>query len=202
MRWLVGLLLLSLSVSAFAATDLQYRLSNGDVMLARDATIEPVAGYGVVTISGPASAIVWPVPSGCLAGTGRSEYTRITNPGAVTTAGAGMAVRTGMVFFHTTSTLLTGCYATPSWAALKALVRDTLHSALPDRDVIEGLNPHWTWYYALCKDALTNQSCIDWKTNLDVMDNMYPGRGQGVTVSTQGAILVTDALAFKAAQGW
>jgi hypothetical protein len=202
MRWLLCLLLLSLSVPAFAATDIQYRLSNGDVILARDATIEQVSGYGVVTVTGPASAIAWPVPSGCAAGTGRPEYTRVTNPDVVNNAGAGMAVRTGMVFFHTTSTLLPGCYATSTWAALKVLVRETLHGALPDKEAIEGLNPHWTWYYALCKDSLTNQNCIDWKTNLDVMDNMFPSRAQGVTVSAQGAILVTDALAFKTAQGW
>lgn len=196
----VTALLLLISIGADAAVEIQWRLSNGRVEGVRDTppSIEFNEGFGVITLPNNSAAdIIWPAPAGC---TGRPEWTRITNPDTAAVDGTGMALRTGLIFFTTTSPLLSGCHPVSSWRALRDLVRSALATAVPDNEVVEPLNDHWAWYYARCGDAPTNQNCIDWKANLNVMLPMYPGRGQGISESAKGATLVNDALAFRNTQ--
>lgn len=208
-RRVSGSLVLAMLIScgyALADVDMQYWDMPGTAMdrwvstvRDRPPPIEQTQGYGIVTLMGNvASDIVWPAPvAGCL---GKPEWTRVTDPGNVTIAGEGLALRTGLIFFTTTSPLLPGCHPVSSWAALRNLMRSAMIASVPDTLVVEALNYHWGWYYARCGDAPTNQNCIDWKANLNIMLNLYPGRGQGIAESAKGATLVNDAIAFKGAQ--
>ena len=161
------------------AVDIQYVLASGDVTSASDISIPNVPGHGIVTLTGTVSQIIWPVPNGC--STGKLEWSRISDSDTVTLTGGGMVVKTGLVFFSTTSPMLTGCHIVNSWMALKSVVNRALLAGIPDNEAIPALDLHWTWYEARCHDAPTNQNCVDWLNNLTVMITMYPGRGQGVT---------------------
>jgi hypothetical protein len=180
------------------AVDIQYLIETGDVTAASDTPIPTVPSHGVVTLIGTVSQLVWPVPSGCP--TGRLEWSRITNPDTVTLAGGGMAVRPGLLFFQTTSPLLTGCHLVSSWRDLKRVMNQALLTGMPDGDIVGALNVYNGWYYARCDDAPTNQNCLDWKAQLNTLNQAYPSRVQGIQRTTEAATLVNDAFAFKAAQ--
>jgi hypothetical protein len=179
------------------AVDIQYLLSTGNVQSVSDNTSIPsIAGYGVVTLAGhTASEIIWPIPSGC--GTGQKEWTRITNPDTVTISGGGMALRTDLAFFKSTSTLLVGCRAVSNWKSLKTLMVQALVAGVPESDLGAALNYHNDWYYGRCNDAPNNQTCLDWKAQLDIMNTVYVSRAQGLASASQAAILVTETFAFK-----
>jgi hypothetical protein len=209
---LIVWLLLMLSVGAEAAS-IQY-LNNinggtgGEVTACTNNGIAPVPGYGVVVLTEMCSQIVWPVPNGCPAG--KLEWTRVTNPSAVTAAGAGMAVRTGFTFFQTTSTLMEVCTPVNTKRDLNLLVDEAIIKANsdPNFSLVTALGGHNSWHQALCLDVngsggliwSTNANCVTWKANLDVVNAELPGRGQGVTLSGQMQILVTDKKNFLAAQ--
>jgi hypothetical protein len=191
-------LLMSLWAPLVSAVDVQYRLDNSWVIGVSDTPIPNIDGYGVVTITGLASQIIWPVPSGCP--TGQPDWSSVTNPDTVALDGTGFGVRTGYLFFHTTSPLLTGCHVVSSWKTLKQLMNQTLITTIPDGDIIGALNYYNGWYYARCDDAPTNQNCVDWKAQLSIVNQAYPSRVQGIQSTTAAATLVNDAFAFKAAQ--
>jgi hypothetical protein len=182
------------------AVDIQYLLSNGNVQSVSDNnSIPSITGYGVATIVGhTANEIIWPVPSGC--NTGQKEWSRITNPDIVTISGGGMALRTDLVFFKTTSPLLTGCHGVNNWKSLKTLMNQALVAGILESDIGATLNYHNDWHDGRCNDAPTNQTCIDWKAQLTILNTIYPSRAQGLASATQAAILVTETFAFKDAQ--
>jgi hypothetical protein len=181
------------------AVDIQYVLSNGNVQSVSNFSIPSIANYGVVTIVGHTSSeIIWPIPSGC--SVGALGWSRITDPDNVTISGGGMALRTELVFFKTTSTLLVGCHAVSNWHALKRIRDDALIAGLQEADVAAALNPHNTWYYARCNDAPTNPNCMAWKAQLDIMNAAYPSRVDGIDSATSAAKLVSEASAFKDTQ--
>jgi hypothetical protein len=194
---LIGLLILW---PAFGhPVDIQYLLSNGHVQSVSDGSIPSIDNYGVVTLVGHTSSeIIWPVPSGC--GTGQLGWSRITDPDNVTVAGGGMALRTDLVFFSTTSPLLPGCHGVNSWHALKTLRNQALIAGLLADDIVAALNSHNSWYYARCDDAPTNQNCLDWHAQLQILNAAYPSRAQGIESTTAAATLVSEAAAFKANQ--
>jgi hypothetical protein len=183
-----------------SAVDIQYLLSNGNVQSVSDQNqIPSITGYGIVTIVGhTASEIIWPIPSGC--STGQKEWSSISDPDHVTIAGGGIALRTDLVFFKTTSTLLVGCHGVRNWHSLKSLMVQSLIAGIPESDVGTALNYHNDWHYGRCNDAPNNQTCLDWKTQLDIINTVYPSRAQGLASATQAAILVTETFAFKDAQ--
>jgi hypothetical protein len=194
---LIGLLILWPSFGH--AVDIQYLLSNGHVQSISDGSIPSIANYGVVTLVGHTSSeIIWPVPAGC--GTGKKEWSRITDPDNVTISGGGMGLRTDLAFFKTTSPLLTGCHGVSNWKSLKTLRDQALIAGLQVAGVAAALDPHNTWYYARCNDAPTNANCMAWKAQLDIMNAAYPSRVDGIDSATNAAILVKDASAFKDAQ--
>jgi hypothetical protein len=195
---LIGLLLMVPCLTH--AVDIQYLLSNGHVQSVDDQTSIPsITGYGVVTIVGHTSSeIIWPVPAGC--GTGQLGWSRVTDPDNVTISGGGMALRTDLVFFQSTSPLLTGCHGVNSWHVLKRIRDEALIAGLQVAGVAAALDPHNTWYYARCNDAPTNANCLAWKAQLDIMNAAYPSRVQGIDSATAAATLVSDAAAFKATQ--
>jgi hypothetical protein len=194
---LIGLLLM---VPYFAhGVDIQYLLSNGHVQSISDSSIPSIDNYGVVTLVGhTASEIIWPVPSCC--GTGELGWSRITDPDTITISGGGMALRTDLVFFKTTSPLLIGCHGVNNWKSLKTLMLQALIAGVPEGDIVATLNYYNGWYYARCDDAPTNQNCIDWKAQLNTLNTVYPSRAQGISSTTNAAVLVSDTFTFKDAQ--
>jgi hypothetical protein len=196
---LLVLLLPSLGWGAF----IQYATATMFVEGASDSPPDTVPGYAVVEVTGLASAIVWPVPSGCPAGSGQALWTIIDNVTNVTSAGGGMSVRPGLVFFSTTSTALPGCHRVGAWKELKRLMDEAIVQTLAEEDLVLGLGGLNQWYEVRCPPAdAGNQNCINWQTQLTIVNDRYPGRGQGITVTTSLATLVEDAFAFKTAQGW
>ena len=198
MLWFCLVLLVAMPAWA-ADANIQYLLADGRVTGVSDMSLNTPPGHGLVTLLGAEAAdIVWPVPPGCPVG--NSAWSRVTNPAGVTVSGGGLAVRTGLLFFSTTSPLLTGCHQVTSWHQLRSLMNEAIVTSIPDTGVVGALNYHFGWYYARCTGAETNQNCLDWKAHLDDMVTAYPSRGQGITAATNVDMLVTDALAFKAAQ--
>jgi hypothetical protein len=199
MPW-VFLVLLLWAIPAWAQdAKIQYLIADGRVTAASDLSLNTPPGHGLITLVGATVAeIVWPVPPGCPVG--NSVWSRVTNPAAVTVGGGGLAVRPGLIFFSTTSPLLTGCHQVTSWSQLRTLMNEAIVASVPEAGVVGALNYHFGWYYARCTGAETVQNCIDWKAHLNDMVTAYPSRPQGISAAAAVDTLVTDAMAFKAAQ--
>lgn len=203
---LVVAMVILIGVRGVGAVDIQFALDTQDVSGApSDTPIDPVAGYGIVTIPGVSAAdIVWPIPTGSpdvtSCGTGQPLWTHIANPNGTTIAALGLIIRSDLLFFHSTSPLLLECTPVASKHQLNTLVDQTIVIAVPDNPTIIALNVHFGWYYARCGDAPTNQNCIDWKAQLNTLVSRYPGRPQGITAATQAAVLILDANTFLSQQ--
>jgi hypothetical protein len=202
MRWIVLLVGLMLASSAFADVDIQYKLpvdSDGRVTGVRDTppSIESVAGHGIVTLTGVSMAdIVWPVPSGCAGGMGQASWSRVTNPATVASNGTGLAVRSGLLFFSTTSTLMPGCFEIRSKAQLTALVNQAITQALSaDHPLGESLTRIETRNLRVCPHDAGN--CKSAHNRLNVIRNVQAGEDAAFdALLTQVQTLKTNYDAF------
>jgi hypothetical protein len=197
-------MLMCLSLAPAWAVDIQRLLSNGNVAGVSDSQIPEVPGHGVVTVSGTASQIVWPVPAGC--SVGHPEWSRITDPDQVTLDGGGLAVRPGLVFFSTSSPLLTGCHQVSSLAQLNTLYRQVMIDTVAQYGFLGALNEVAVVVLKRCPDpippATSTPNCTTARANMDILDNDYPGAGGVAQATTDLVTLRTDKCAFQAAQGW
>ena len=199
MRLLV--LLLTLWPLAVQAGWLQYELSTGFITggpRAAEQDFPDVPGRGV--IEDPALDVVapvWPVPSGCTVGA--QAWTRLS-PSLVLP----LIARSDLVFFSTTSPLLPGCHLVSTWRELKTLYESTIVDTMAAEDLITAIGALKAWKDARCVPGIDdgNANCISWSTQMDIIVARLPGRGQGITLSTNIATLITDAFAMKTAQGW
>jgi hypothetical protein len=201
-RLMAIMVLLGGLVSSAGAVDIQYRLTGeNEVTGVSDTPLTSVDGYGIVTLVGHTSSeLVWPVPAGCAAGT--SAWTRISDPDNVNVFGGGMAVRSGLPLFHTTSTLLPGCFLMRSKVQLAALVNRTIKDALDaDNPLGESLTRIETRNLRVCPNE--NGNCASAHTKLNHIRNVQSTDDDAFdALLTQIDTLKDDYDAFVASQGW
>jgi hypothetical protein len=198
----VGMLALWLvtSVMGAQAVEVQYQLSNGWVSGVSDAPIENIDGYGVVTMSGTSSQILWPVPSGCPAG--KPDWSMVTNPDTVALDGTGFGIRSGLLFFHTTSTLLTGCHLISSLSVLNALYRRVMIETIASFEFLGALNEVSVGVREACPGTTGGANCDTARANLTMLNADRPGTAGTANFTTQLVTLRTDKCSFQLAQGW
>jgi hypothetical protein len=197
--------ILTLHSSAWAsigqAVDIQYVLTTGNVTGVSETPIPNIEGYGVATITGqPASAIIWPVPSGC--STGQPDWSRVSDPDTVAVDGTGFAVRPEVLVFHTTSTLLPGCHRVSGVAALNALYRRVMIDTIASFEFLGALNEVSVGVREACPGTTGGTNCDTARANLALLNADRPGTAGTANFTTQLVTLRTDKCAFQAAQGW
>lgn len=188
---------------AAQAAWLQYDLSTGFITggpRAAEQDVPDVPGSG--KIDDPAlsvSAPVWPVPGGCPTGTGQQTWTQLS-PGQVLP----LIVRPDLLWFATTSPLLPGCHLVSTWRELKRLYEATIIEAIAAEDLATAISALNGWKDVRCVSPADdgNANCQAWAVQQAIINDRLPGRGQGVTLSTNIATLIVDAFNFRAAQGW
>lgn len=147
---------------------------------------------------------VWPVPAGCPSGA--RAWTQLS-PGNTLP----LLARTDLALFSTTSTLLTGCHEVGRWRELDQLVTQAIiDGAASQQAIAVGLNAINVPFLALCINVdgqgdlvwSGNANCLTWQTNLATLNVQYQSRANYAALTTQMVTLVTEACAFRSAQGW
>jgi hypothetical protein len=223
MRLATAVFMVLLLASISHAMKIQYLVSTGNITGVREDTdpaFPPLATHGVVTVPGPVSAMVWPVPAitpytggpaTCPVGSGRWEWTRVSNPAGVTMSGGGLAIHPELngFFFASMSPLAPACYVVHNWKELRELYRDLFIQAiqaLATSEFAAALGVLEGWVYGICFDLAGNPdgsaNCTTMRNNWALLNNDYPGSGQGVTFTNDAVTLQTDRDNFKLAKGW
>jgi hypothetical protein len=196
--WIIISLVLASRLSS--AVDVQYSLTNQWVTGVSDTPISNIDGYGVVTITGTASQILWPVPSGCPAG--QPDWSMVTNPDTVALDGTGFGVRPGMLFFHTTSTLLTDCRRVATLGELNELYRQVMVQVITSYGFLGALNEVSVGVRETCPGTTGGAPCDAARANLTTLNRDRPGPTGVANFTTELITFRTDKCAFQAAQGW
>jgi len=184
-----------------AAGQLQYHIATGYITGVRDEPpIPTVSGYEVVTIPESVDAIQWPVPSGCLAGEGRPEWTKIDTPASVTVSGGGMSVRPDLALFGTTSTLFPGCHLAGSRRELVAAIEARLLAKIQDFDFAVILSHLNALAFSRCGASGGGANCDTTRANLDTLDALLPSAAQLASFTNQLVSLRTETAAFISGQ--
>lgn len=199
-RVLYGVLVILMYPWTLLAASLQYNLSTSFVITASNETIAAATGYDIITIAEPVSAIVWPVPSGC--SVGQADWTRITDAGGVSAAGAGMAVRTDLFWFTSSSTLLTGCHQVESWADLKKIVEAAIAGGIDGFDFFRPLAHFKGATEKKCPSGNNSPACVAARASQATLEASFPSEAELDALLAQAATLRTESIAFKSARGW
>jgi len=197
MSWGWSLLLLLVSLTPATAASIQYVTTGGRVSGVSESAIAAVADYDVVTIAEAASAIVWPVPSGCTAG--QAAWTRITSPGTVAVDGTGMATRTDLVWFSSTSTLQTECWQVNSWADLVQRIDEVASAGLLAVGSVPSTSRMNGQAATRCPESNNSAHCVAARAALATITISEIALD---TLSDETAQLWADAQTLKTAQGW
>lgn len=200
-RVCLSVLLVSLLPLTVQAAWLQYEIATGVITggpLTTSSDFPTVPGHEVV--EDPALNVttpVWPIPSGCTAG--QQDWTKLS-PGNVLP----LIVRTDLLFFSTTSPLLIGCWQVATWHELKQAYTALIVTTMAEEDLIMALGGLNSWKAVKCvhPEDDANQNCVDWSTQMTIINNRLPGRAKGITMATDIATLITDVFAFKDLQKW
>lgn len=215
MTLLMSLLCIVLWTSAAWATAyIQYHLTSMHVTAASDETIPAAEGYGILTVTGAAADIVWPVPTvtytgspgACPTGSGHAIWTKITDPGAVTAAGAGMAIqddRDGFFFAPASPTLLPGCYQVFHYEVLLDISAQIVLSTVLSGDNLKSLlNVMNLEVFVRCPTTDVSQDCVDTRANMVTLNAHYPSAASLKTLTDALVALNTNIANFKIAKGW
>ena len=197
-RWIRWSLLISLVVGvplAHAETHIQYLLATGEVTGAGNRPVQVPSGYAALTLAEDPDAITWPVPAGCAAG--MPEWTEITAPETVAADGTGMAVRAGLLFFTSTSTLWTGCAQVISAAQLEGLVEAAILTALGTNSALATAIPRLRGHtQGRCPDANMSANCQAARAALATLDSATLSEAELDTILTEAVTLRADAANF------
>lgn len=197
--WMLVVLLIGWIGSASAGT-IQYMTSTGHVTGLSDAEIPTVANRSLVSIAESVTAIQWPVPSGCAAGEGQWEFTRVVDPETVAVDGTGMEVRPDLALFGTTSTLMPGCFNAGDRVRLINLVTIRLMQVVAEQELILALNAFNVVASRRCPGSTGGANCDTVRSNMLALDTSYPNASQLSSVTTELVTLRTETAAFIAAQ--
>jgi hypothetical protein len=194
------ILIILLMAGSVQAASIQYFLPTGDVTGANEVGFDPTPIHGVVNLPEPVSAIIWPPPSGC--SVGKPDWTRITDPSAVTAAGIGMIVKPTVIVFTTSSPLLTGCHQVTGWPQLRALVETTIINAVKANELVMALNELNVATFVRCPATDVTAPCVSARADMASLNTSYPLATPLSTFLGQVVDLRNDAVALKTAQGW
>lgn len=156
----------------------------------------PLDGTALLEVPGTLASIVWPVPSGCVAG--RKQWS-ILSPGGVLP----LLVDPSLAFFSTTSSLLSGCYQLSSATALWTLVNVTLERALATGNPLTTVSGKMNVAALGICSGVTGTDCDTLRADM-VTWNDVPG-GDAIAMHAfmvEAQILKGDAVSFITAKGW
>lgn len=193
-------LLAALWVFPASAATIQYQTASGVVVGASDSPVADLPGYSRATVSGPAAAIQWPMPSGC--GQRDPDWVamgiyRVTSPATVSADGTGLGVRPGVACFRGS--------LVQSAADVDAVVHQLIATGwdnltggkINDLSVILALVG-----YVRCLVNPGGANCAELQVQAGQVNSLLGTNATLLTNLTNLNALLSDAAALKAAQGW